>query len=47
MVNEITRCGLIVTQAGGTSALLNELIALCEWPVVLQPSARCSFNRST
>lgn len=45
MVNEITRCGLIVTQAGGTSALLNELIAICDWPVILQPSARLLFQQ--
>jgi hypothetical protein len=45
MVNEITRGGLIVTQAARPSALVDELIALCDWPVVMQPSARTLFQQ--
>jgi hypothetical protein len=45
MVNEVTRCGLIVAQSARTTALLDELIALCDWPVVRRPSARTLFQQ--
>lgn len=45
MVNEITRCGLIVKQAAHTTALLDEFIALCDWPVFTRPSARSLFQQ--
>jgi hypothetical protein len=40
MVSEINRRGLIVSPARRTSDLLDELIALVDWPVLLQPSVR-------
>jgi hypothetical protein len=45
MVNEIQRCGLIVAQSARTNKLLNELIALCDWPVIWRPSARTLFQQ--
>jgi hypothetical protein len=40
MVSEINRRGVIVSPARRTSDLLDELIALVDWPVLLQPSVR-------
>src|SRR5690349_9821242 len=40
MVSDINRRGLIVSPARRTSDLLDELIALVDWPVLLQPSVR-------
>jgi hypothetical protein len=45
MVNEITRGGLIVAQAAETTALLDELIALSEWPLLLRPSVRALLQQ--
>lgn len=45
MVNEINRGGLIVAQAAQTTALLDELIALCEWPLLLRPSVRALLQQ--
>lgn len=45
MVNEITRSGLIVAQSARSTPLLDELISLCEWPVVWRPSVRTLFEQ--
>jgi len=45
MVNEINRGGLIVAQAAQTTALLDELIALSEWPLLLRPSVRALLQQ--
>lgn len=45
MVDEINRGGLIVAQAAQTTALLDELISLCEWPLLLQPSVRALLQQ--
>ena len=45
MVNQITRCGLIVTHAARTTALLDEFITLCDWPVLADPSIRALFEQ--
>ncbi len=45
MVNQIKTCGLIVTHSARSTALVDELIALCDWPVVRQPSARSLFQQ--
>jgi hypothetical protein len=44
MVTEISRGGLIVAQAAEPSALLDELVALCDWPLLVRPSARALFQ---
>ena len=45
MVNQITRCGLIVTHDARTTALLDEFIALCDWPVLTDPNIRALFEQ--
>jgi hypothetical protein len=45
MVNDIARGGLIVAQASQTTALLDELIALCNWPLLLRPSVRALLQQ--
>ena len=45
MVNQITRCGLIVTHAAHTTTRLDEFIALCDWPVLTGPSIRALFEQ--
>ncbi len=45
MVHEITNSGIIVTLAAPTTALVDELIALCDWPVISRPSARTLFQQ--
>jgi hypothetical protein len=40
MVNEIFCDGVIIAQTPRTTALVKEIIALCEWPLLLQPSLR-------
>lgn len=45
MVNEITRSGLIVAQSARSTPLLNELISLCDWPVVWRPTLRTLFEQ--
>jgi hypothetical protein len=45
MVTENARLGLIVTAGRRTSALLDDLIAYCNWPVLYQPSVRLLFQQ--
>jgi hypothetical protein len=45
MVSEINRRGLIVSPRRRTSDLLDELIALVDWPVLLQPSVRLMLQQ--
>jgi hypothetical protein len=45
VVSEITQPGLIVSSAGRTSDLLDELIALVDWPVLWQPSVRLMLQQ--
>jgi len=45
MVHEITHSGIIVALAPPTSARVDELIALCDWPVISQPTARTLFQQ--
>jgi len=40
MVNEILCDGLVIAQTPRATALVKEIIALCEWPLLLQPSLR-------
>jgi hypothetical protein len=40
MAYQNTHRGIIVTPAVRSTALVNELIALCDWPVLAQPSLR-------
>jgi hypothetical protein len=43
MVAEITQTGLIVTTGAPTSAVFDELIALCNWPVLREANPRLLF----
>jgi hypothetical protein len=45
MVTENARLGLIVTAGRRSSALLDDLIAFCDWPVLFQPSVRLVFQQ--
>lgn len=45
MVNQITRCGLIIAHTARTTSLLDEFIALCDWPVLTNPSIRALFEQ--
>jgi len=45
MVNQITTCGLIVTHSARSTELLDEFIALCDWPLVTRPSTRSLFQQ--
>jgi hypothetical protein len=45
MVHKITTCGLVVTQAAHPSALADEFIALCDWPLVSQPTIRALIEQ--
>jgi len=40
MVNQITSSGLIVAPSARSTPLLEELISLCDWPIVWRPSIR-------
>jgi hypothetical protein len=40
MVNEIFHDGLIIAQAARATALVEEIVALCGWPLLLQPTVR-------
>ena len=40
MVHEIKNDGIIVTLAPTMSAYVDEFVALCDWPVISQPTAR-------
>jgi hypothetical protein len=40
MVNQITSCGLIIAHAPRPTTIFDEFAALCDWPVVTQPSVR-------
>jgi hypothetical protein len=45
MVHKITTCGLVVTHAAHPSALVDEFIALCDWPLISQPSIRALIEQ--
>jgi hypothetical protein len=45
MVNEISRGGLIVAPAVRRNPLVAELIELCNWPLVVEPTARLLFQQ--
>ena len=45
MVSEINQRGLIVSPRRRTSDLLDELVALVDWPVLLQPSVRLMLQQ--
>jgi hypothetical protein len=40
MVQEITTCGLVIAHTASPSAVAEEFIALCDWPLLAQPSIR-------
>ena len=40
MVNEIYYDGLIIAQAARATALVDEIVATCDWPLLLQPTLR-------
>lgn len=40
MVNHLATCGLVVRQSLESSALVDEFISLCDWPVLTQPTVR-------
>ncbi len=40
MVHEITTCGLVIAQTAEPSAITAEFVALCDWPLLTQPSIR-------
>lgn len=40
MVNHLATCGLVVRHSVESSALVDEFIALCDWPVLTQPTIR-------
>lgn len=40
MVNQIATCGLVVRHSVQSSALVDEFIALCDWPLLTQPTIR-------
>lgn len=40
MVNHLATCGLVVSYSAKASALIDEFIALCDWPVLTQPTIR-------
>jgi hypothetical protein len=40
MVHEITTCGLVIAHTAEPSAITAEFAALCEWPLLTQPSIR-------
>ncbi len=40
MVNHLATCGLVVSHAAKASALVDEFIALCDWPLLTQPTIR-------
>jgi hypothetical protein len=40
MAHQNTHRGVIITPAARASALADELVALCDWPVLAQPSIR-------
>ena len=44
MVDEITRGGLIISQAAQPRRLIDEFVALCDWPLLLQPTIRLLFR---
>jgi hypothetical protein len=40
MVHELTTCGLLVTHSAQPSPLVAEFVALCDWPLLKQPTLR-------
>lgn len=40
MVNQIATCGLVVRHSAHSSALVDEFIALCDWPLLTKPTIR-------
>ncbi len=40
MVNHLTTCGLVVRHSAESSALVDEFISLCDWPLLTQPTIR-------
>lgn len=40
MVNHLATCGLVVSYSAKASALVDEFIALCDWPLLTQPTIR-------
>lgn len=40
MVNHLTTCGLVVRHSAESSALVDEFISLCAWPLLTQPTIR-------
>jgi hypothetical protein len=40
MVNHLATCGLVVSHSAKPSTLVDEFIALCDWPLLTQPTTR-------
>jgi hypothetical protein len=45
MVNKSTTCGLLITHSAQPSALVAEVVAVCDWPLVAQPSLRALIEQ--